>query len=156
MAIGNKRSFNGLIREYFSDVAGITSGSKSLNDSIRSGLESLGYSGALSSMLRQWANNQAGSGTSLNSAFRMALSDMVGETGTSIGSMMGEYNGINWNLILTKYEVYCYHNKFANNITYVEMDYKFILNVIPEYFVAKKIWFTLSLVYIRQRVETLE
>jgi hypothetical protein len=29
---------------------------------------------------------------------------MVGETGTSIGSMMGEYNGINWNLILTKFE----------------------------------------------------
>ena len=104
MAIGNKRSFNGLIREYFSDVAGITSGSKSLNDSIRSGLESLGYSGAIGSMLRQWAINQAGSGTSINSALRLALADMVGETGTSIGSMMGEYNLINWNIILTKFE----------------------------------------------------
>ena len=104
MAIGNKRSFNGLIREYFSDVAGITSQSKSLNDSMRAGLEALGYSGSLGYMLRQWANNQAGSGTSVNTALRLALADMVGETGTSIGSMMGEYNGINWNLILTKYE----------------------------------------------------
>ena len=104
MAIGNKKSWGGLIREYFSDVAGITSQSKSLNDSMRAGLEALGYSGSLGSMLRQWANNQAGSGTSVNTALRSALADMVGETGTSIGSMMDEYSGINWNLILTKFE----------------------------------------------------
>jgi len=99
-----RKSWNGLIREYFSDVAGITSNSKSLNDSMRSGLETLGYSGALGSMLRQWANDQAGAGTSVNTALRLALADMVGETGTSIGGMMSEYNLINWNAILTKFE----------------------------------------------------
>ncbi len=97
-------SWNGLIREYFSDVAGISSKSKSLNDSIRSGLEKLGYSGALGSMLRQWANDQAGAGTSVNTALRLALKDMVGETGISIGSMISEYTLINWDEILTKFE----------------------------------------------------
>ena len=97
-------SWNGLIREYFSDVAGIPSKSKSLNDSIRLGLNALGYSGALGSMLRQWANEQGGAGTSVNTALRMALKDMIGETGESIGSMMGEYNLVNWNEILTKFE----------------------------------------------------
>ena len=51
MAVGTKKSFNGLLREYFSDVAGITSGSKSLNDSIRVGLQALGYSGSINNML---------------------------------------------------------------------------------------------------------
>ncbi len=103
MAVSNKKSFNGLIREYFSDVAGIASESKSLNDSIRVGLEALGYSGALGSMLKTWAKDQAGDGTSVNSALRLALADMVGESGVSTGAMMDEYNLINFNSILTKW-----------------------------------------------------
>jgi len=105
MAIGTKKSFNGLLREYFSDVAGITSGSKSLNDSIRLGLQALGYSGSINNMLTQWANSQGGAGTSINTALRTAFADMQGETGVSIGGMADEYLGnINWNSILTKFE----------------------------------------------------
>ncbi len=53
MALGTKKSFNTIMREYFSDIAGITSGSKSLNDSIRVGLEALGFSGSLGKMLKR-------------------------------------------------------------------------------------------------------
>ena len=105
MAVGTKKSFNGLLREYFSDVAGITSGSKSLNDSIRLGLQALGYSGSINNMLKQWANSQGGAGTSINTVLRKAFADMQGETGASIGGMADEYLGnINWNSILTKFE----------------------------------------------------
>ena len=105
MAVGTKKSFNGLLREYFSDVAGITSGSKSLNDSIRLGLQALGYSGSINNMLKKWANSQGGAGTSINTALRKAFADMQGETGVSIGGMADEYLGnINWNSILTKFE----------------------------------------------------
>ena len=101
MAVGN--SWNSLVREYFADIAGITS--KSLNDSLRAGLEALGYSGALNSMLKSWAINQGGAGTSVNSALKAALADMVGESGVSIGTMTEEYMGkINWDAILTKWE----------------------------------------------------
>ena len=93
------------MKEYFSDVAGITSGSKSLNDSIRSGLVALGYSGSLGKMLKEWANSQGGAGTSVNSALRAAFADMVGETVVSVGSMSDEYMGkIKWESILTKFE----------------------------------------------------
>jgi len=98
------KSFNGFIREYFSDIAGIASKSKSLNDSIRAGLEILGYSGALNSMLRQWADDNAASGTSINSALRALFAEMVGETGTSIVSMMDEYAGTTWNTMLTTWQ----------------------------------------------------
>ena len=105
MAVGTKKSFNGLLREYFSDVAGITSGSKSLNDSIRLGLQALGYSGSINNMLKQWSIEQGGAGTSINTALRTAFADMQGETGVSIGCMADEYLGnINWNSILTKFE----------------------------------------------------
>ena len=105
MAIGNKKSFNGLLREYFSDVAGITSGSKSLNDSVRLGLEALGYSGSINNMLKQWAIEQGGAGTSINSGLKAAYLDMQGEQGRSINTLSGEYFGnINWNTILTKFE----------------------------------------------------
>ena len=105
MALGTKKSFNTIMREYFSDVAGITSGSKSLNDSIRVGLEALGFSGSLGKMLKEWANSQGGAGTSVNSALRTAFADMVGETGVSVGSMGEEYMGkIKWDEILTKFE----------------------------------------------------
>ena len=87
MALGTKKSFNTIMREYFSDVAGITSGSKSLNDSIRVGLEALGFSGSLGKMLKESANVEGGAGTSVNSAVRGAYAHMVGETGVSVGSM---------------------------------------------------------------------
>jgi len=96
-------SFNGFIREYFADVAGVTG--KSLNDSIRLGLESLGYSGSLNKMLRSWADDNSASGTSINSALKGLMSEMVGETGVSIPSMADEYFGkTTWNTILTVFE----------------------------------------------------
>jgi hypothetical protein len=105
MALGTKKSFNSIMREYFSDIAGIASGSKSLNDSVRAGLEELGYSGSLGKMLKEWANSQGGAGTSINSALRIAFADMEGETGVSINAMGDEYMGkINWEGILTKFE----------------------------------------------------
>jgi hypothetical protein len=105
MAIANKKSFNSLLREYFSDVAGISSGSKSLNDSIRLGLEALGYSGSINNMLKQWSIEQGGSGTSINSALKNAYLDMQGEQGKSINTLSGEYfSNINWNTILIKFE----------------------------------------------------
>tara|TARA_R110000787_G_scaffold187331_1_gene299204 strand:- start:8 stop:355 length:348 start_codon:yes stop_codon:yes gene_type:complete len=105
MAIGNKKSINGVLREYFSDIAGIDSGSVSLNDSIRLGLETLGHSGSINNMLKEWAIEQGGAGTSINSSLKAAYLDMQGETGRSINRLSGEYFGnINWNTILTKFE----------------------------------------------------
>jgi len=96
-------SFNGFIREYFADVAGVTG--KSLNDSIRLGLEELGYSGSLNKMLREWADANSATGTSINSALRGLMREMVGETGVSIPSMADEYFGqTTWNTILTVWE----------------------------------------------------
>lgn len=95
-------SFNGLIREYFADIAGVTG--KSLNTSIRLGLEALGYSGALTKMLRQWADDNSAQGTSINSALRNLMAEMDGEVGVSIGSMMEEYASVNWNVNLTPWE----------------------------------------------------
>jgi len=97
-------NFNGFLREYFSDVAGISSGSKSLNDSMRAGLETLGYSGSLNKMLREWADAYSATGTSINSALRSLFAEMQGESGTSIGSMMTEYAATTWNTILTPWE----------------------------------------------------
>lgn len=99
------QSFNGFLREYFSDVAGITSKSKSLNDSVRAGLEKLGYSGSLNKMLRQWADDYSATGTSINSALRSLMAEMVGETGVSIPSMAEEYFGkTTWDTMLTVWE----------------------------------------------------
>lgn len=90
MAVGTTKSFNGLIKEYFMDIAGVTS-ARSVNDAIRAGLEALGHSGSLNNMLRAWANDQAGTSASINDALKSAFADMVGETSSGLQSMAQEY-----------------------------------------------------------------
>ena len=104
MAVSNKRSFNELIKEYFLDIAGLTT-AHSVNDAMRAGLESLGHSGSLNKMLCAWANDQAGTTVSINTALRSAFADMVGESSTGLESMAVEYfQPINFDSILVKWE----------------------------------------------------
>jgi hypothetical protein len=104
MAVGTTRSFNGLIKEYFMDVAGVTS-AHSVNDAMRAGLEALGHSGSLNNMLRAWANDQAGTSVSINTALHGAFADMVGESSKGLQSMAQEYfQPTTFNAILIKFE----------------------------------------------------
>jgi hypothetical protein len=90
-------SVNKLIKEYFADMAGVSTSGLSLNDAMRKGLEAAGYSGALTVMLKDWAIDRAGDGTSINAALRLALVDMGG-SGSSINTLIGEVfdNTVTW------------------------------------------------------------
>lgn len=99
-------SFNGIIREYFADIADIDPASKSLNDCMRAGLEALGYSGSLNNMLKQWAKATAGAGVSINTAFRLALIDLGG-TASSINTLVTEVmqdDSLTWGGMTAKWE----------------------------------------------------
>ena len=75
MALSN----NTILKEYFADLAGTDATGKSFNTCLRLGLESAGYSGSLSTMLRAWANATAGtSNLSVNSALKLAFATAVG------------------------------------------------------------------------------
>jgi len=94
---------NAELKEYFCDIAGIDT-NRHFNDGIRAGLEHLGYTGFLNDMLRTWAVDQAGVSASITDALRLAMADMVGETSTFIGDLVGEYTAGTWDTILTKFE----------------------------------------------------
>lgn len=104
MALGTKTHINSLLKEYWLDVAGSTT-AKSVNDAMRAGLIALGFSGSLTTMLKAWANDQAGtSNASISVALKNAMADMVGETVYDVTAGLKEYMGrINFNTILTKW-----------------------------------------------------
>lgn len=104
MAVGTKTHFNSLLKEYWQDVAGSTT-ARSLNDAMRAGLEALGFTGSLSVMLKNWANDQAGTtGAPISVALKNAVADMVGETTSGVTDTYKKYVGdINFNSILTKF-----------------------------------------------------
>mgnify|MGYP003131267064 FL=1 len=98
------KSINDSFKEYWLDIAGTTD-AKNFNDAMRAGLTAAGYSGGLGKMLKAWAVDQGGSDVSINGALKLAFSDMVGESATSMTSTMSEYvSGSNWNEILIKFE----------------------------------------------------
>ena len=105
MAVGTKTHINSLLKEYWLDVAGSTT-SKSLNDAMRAGLQELGFSGSLTTMLKSWANDQAGStNASISVALKNAIADMQGETVSDITEGLKEYiREINFNSLLVKFE----------------------------------------------------
>ena len=104
MAIGSNRNINDLWKEYWLDVAG-TSTAKSVNDAMRAGLEELGYSGALNTMLKAWAVDQGGTSATITQAMKLTFADMVGEsTGTATATMQEYIIHSAWDTILTKWE----------------------------------------------------
>jgi len=104
MAIGSKRNINDLWKEYWLDIAG-TSTAKSINDAMRAGLETLGFSGSLNKMLKAWAVDQGGTSATITQAMKLTFADMVGETTEGLTAMMPEYLiHKNFNAILTKFE----------------------------------------------------
>ena len=78
---------NQVIKEWFADAADIDVNSGSWNDVVRAGLEALGYSGQITRMLKEWAIDHAGVGTSINTALRKAAIDMGG-TGSHIQPLL--------------------------------------------------------------------
>ena len=105
MAVGTKTHINSLLKEYWLDGAAATT-SKSLNDAMRAGLQELGFSGSLTTMLKSWANDQAGStNASISVALKNAVADMQGETVSDITEGLKEYiREINFNSLLVKFE----------------------------------------------------
>ena len=98
------KSINDSFKEYWLDVAGTTD-AKNFNDAMRAGLEAAGYSGGLGKMLKSWAVDQGGTAATINGALKLAFSDMVGETSSSITSRMSDYaGGSKWNDVLIKFE----------------------------------------------------
>jgi len=90
MALNN----NTILKEFFADMAGIDATGKSWNHCVRAGLEELGYSGSISSMLRAWANATAGtSNLSVNSALKLAFATAVGSTQASLSGLVGDFTG---------------------------------------------------------------
>ncbi len=98
-------SNNTLIKEYFADMAGESPAGLTVNTAMRKGLESAGYSGQLTRMLKAWAIDQAGDGASISTALRLALIDMGG-TGHSIDTLIGQVfdNTVTWANQLAKWE----------------------------------------------------
>ena len=98
-------SNNTLIKEYFADMAGESPAGLTVNTAMRKGLESAGYSGQLTRMLKAWAMDKAGDGASISTALRLALIEMGG-TGSSIDTLMGQVfdNAGTWENQLTKWE----------------------------------------------------
>ena len=78
MALNN----NTILKEYFADLAGVSSSGKSFN------------TGSLNSMLRAWANATAGtSNLSVNSALKLAFATAVGSTQSSLAGLIGDFAG---------------------------------------------------------------
>jgi len=105
MAIGSKTHINSLLKEYWLDVAGSTT-AKSLNDAMRAGLIALGYSGGLTTMLKSWANDLAGtSNASISVALKNAALNMSGETVSDVTEGIKKImKDINYESILVKWE----------------------------------------------------
>ena len=107
MALGSKKHINSVLKEYFLDVAGTTD-AMSFNDAMRAGLQELGYSGSLMRMLKTWANDLEGAGTSnfpISVALKKAGQNLVGEDIHDVTEglkELGEY--ITFGSILTKFE----------------------------------------------------
>ena len=105
MALGSKTHINSILKEYFMDVAGTTTAT-SMNDAMRSGLEALGYSGALTTMLKSWANDLAGtSNISISVALKNAGANLVGETVSDVTETLKEIGSqINFDAILVQWQ----------------------------------------------------
>ena len=90
MALNN----NTILKEYFADLAGVSSNDRSFNTCLRLGLEAAGYSGSLNSMLRAWGNATAGtSNLSVNQALKLAFATAVGSTQSSLAGLIGDFAG---------------------------------------------------------------
>jgi len=50
-------TYNGQLKAFWESVANISTWAKSLNDAMRAGLENMGYSGGLNTMLSEWTEH---------------------------------------------------------------------------------------------------
>ena len=107
MALGTKKHINSVFKEYFLDVAGSTS-AMSFNDAMRAGLQELGYSGSLMTMLKTWANDMQGSSTAnlpISVALKKAGQNLVGEDVADVTEGLKEIGQhIAFATVLTKFE----------------------------------------------------
>ena len=87
------------------DVAGTTT-STSMNDAMRAGLQELGYSGSLTTMLKSWANDLAGTNNaSISVALKNAGANLVGESVSDVTETLKEITKeINWDAILVQWQ----------------------------------------------------
>ena len=105
MALGSKTHINSILKEYFMDVAGTTTAT-SMNDAMRAGLQELGYSGSLTTMLKSWANDLAGtSNASISVALKNAGANLVGESVSDVTETLKELSKeIKYNDILVQWQ----------------------------------------------------